>query len=44
MAEADTTRTPPIGTVERLIPRLYQEEIFHRAVKENVVCRTPFSD
>ncbi|KAF8610458.1 hypothetical protein BDV93DRAFT_430981 [Ceratobasidium sp. AG-I] len=33
--EASSSSTP---TAEKLIPRLYQQEIFHHAVKHNVIC------
>ncbi|CAE6519845.1 unnamed protein product [Rhizoctonia solani] len=38
MAESATAQVAAVEATGRLIPRLYQQEIFHRAVNENVVC------
>ncbi|KAG8732492.1 Dicer-like protein 1 [Ceratobasidium sp. 423] len=38
MAESATAQVAAVEATGRLIPRLYQQEIFHRAVNENVIC------
>ncbi|CAE6348170.1 unnamed protein product [Rhizoctonia solani] len=38
MAEPATTQVAAAEAAGRLIPRLYQQEIFQRAVNENVIC------
>ncbi|CAE6523760.1 unnamed protein product [Rhizoctonia solani] len=38
MADSATAQVAAAEATGRLIPRLYQQEIFHRAVNENVIC------
>ncbi|KAJ1310059.1 hypothetical protein OPQ81_006811 [Rhizoctonia solani] len=38
MTESPNTQVAVAEATSRLIPRLYQKEIFHRAVNENVIC------
>ncbi|CAE6478937.1 unnamed protein product [Rhizoctonia solani] len=38
MTDSPTSQVAAAEATGRLIPRLYQQEIFHRAVNENVIC------
>ncbi|CAE6495216.1 unnamed protein product, partial [Rhizoctonia solani] len=38
MAQFATAPVAPVGSGGKLIPRLSQQEIFHRAIDENIIC------
>ncbi|CEL52088.1 hypothetical protein RSOLAG1IB_00625 [Rhizoctonia solani AG-1 IB] len=44
MDDSATVQVAAAEAAGRLIPRLYQQEIFQRAVNENVVCPSPIAD